>query len=430
MADSTSSQQPDLIAVSPAQLHVGAQLRFTLRDEAGRVLLAKGLRIEDLAALESLQKRKAVFVEYEESDEALKVLMSGLNEATRRDAPLKDIDKLVSFKNPEAESTFKGTLPEAWAQIESRLKINLGQLAVGGETGADALQRLATQVDQIRQELFNRDRDAAVFVLLHRAVTGFSGYSALHALLCSCVCHLLAEPLKLTPEEDASLVRAALTMNVTMTTLQDLLAGQKSRPSPQQQAQIDAHPTEAVRLLRAVGVTDPLWLKVILSHHADLPCNLPLAQRSPAERLTRILQVVDRYTAAMSPRISRAGRDAKDAARSAIVQAGAGGHDEVGLALVQVLGLHPAGTFVKLANGETAVVLRRGAKASEPYVASVLNKRDEPIAEPRLHHTASAAVAVAQAVSASTIRVRLNLDAMLKILAFSKTGPERGLGLR
>lgn len=430
MADSPSSPQHDLIAVSPAQLHVGAQLRFTLRDEAGRVLLAKGLRIENQAALESLQKRKQVFVEYEESDEAIKVLMSGLTEATRRDAPLKDIDKLVSFKNPEAESTFKGTLPEAWSQIESRLKINLGQLAVGGQAGTEALQRLDVQVDQILHQLFNRDRDAAVFVLLHRAVTGFSGYSALHSLLCSCVCHLLAEPLKLTPEEDASLVRAALTMNVTMTTLQDLLAGQKSRPSPQQQAQIDAHPTEAVRLLRAVGVTDPLWLKVILSHHTDLPCNLPLAQRSPAERLTRILQVVDRYTAAMSPRISRAGRDAKDAARSAIVQAGAGGHDEVGLALVQVLGLHPAGTFVKLANGETAVVLRRGAKASEPYVASVLNKRDEPIAEPRLHHTASAAVAVTQAVSASTVRVRLNLDTMLKILAFSKTGPERGLGLR
>ncbi len=430
MAEPSPSPSHDLIAVSPVQLHVGAQLRFTLRDDAGRVLLAKGLRIENQAALESLQRRKAVFVEYEESDEALKVLMSGLNEATRRDAPLKDIDKLVSFKSPEVETVIQGTLPEAWAQTEARLKITLGQLAQGGEAGTEALQRLHSQVDQPRQQLLNRDRDAAMFLLLHRAVTGFSGYSALHSLLCCCVCQLVAEPLKLTPEETTSLGCAALTMNLAMTTLQDLLAGQKARPSPQQQAQIDGHPTEAVRLLRAAGVNDPLWLKVILSHHAELPCNLPLTQRSPAERLTRILQVVDRYTAAMSPRISRAGRDAKDAARSAIVQAGAGGHDEVGLALVQVLGLHPAGTYVKLVNGETAVVLRRGAKASEPYVASVLNKRDEPIAEPRLHHTASAAVAVAQAVSASTIRVRLNMDAMLKALAFSKTGPERGLGLR
>ncbi len=427
MAESAPHDPRDLISVSPAQLRVGIQLRFTLRDEAGRVLLAKGLRIDTPAALDHLQKRKAVYVEYEESDEATKVLMTGLTEATRRDAPLKDIDKLVSFKGAEVETPLQGSLPEAWAQTESRLKISLSQLAQGDEAGKEVLQRLSTQVNQLRQELLNRDRDAAVFLLVHRAVTGFSGYSALHSLLCSCLCHLVAEPLKLSPEEDASLVRAALTMNVTMTSLQDMLAGQKSRPTPQQQAQIDEHPTEAVRLLRTLGVTDPLWLKVVLSHHAKLPNNLPLAQRSPAERLTRILQVVDCYTAAMSPRVSRPGRDAKDAARAAIVQAGAGGHDEVGLALVQVLGLHPAGTYVKLANGETAVVLRRGNKASEPFVASVLNKRDEPIAEPRLHNTANPEQAVVQAVSGSDIRVRLNLDAMLKQLAFSKTKLERRL---
>jgi hypothetical protein len=131
----------------------------------------------------------------------------------------------------------------------------------------------------------------------------------------------------------------------------------------------------------------------------------------------------------MSPRVSRAGRDAKDAARSAIVQTGAGGHDEVGLVLMQVLGLHPAGTFVKLASGETAVVLRRGVKPNEPWVASVLNRRDEPIAEPRLYNTAKPELAVAQGISASVVRVRLSPEAMLRQLAFSKTGAERGVRL-
>lgn len=430
MADTPSGGKQELVAVSPAQLHVGAVLRFTLRDEHGRVLLAKGLRIENMQALESLQSRRAVYVDYDESDEAIKVLMSGLNEATMRDAPLKDIDKLVSLKAEETGPEIKGTPAEAWAEVEARLKTLLGQIAQGGPGAADAIQRLDSQVNVLSDSLLNRDRDVAVFLLMHRAVTGFSGYSALHSLLCGCVCHLLATPLKLSPEEDTSLVRAALTMNVAMTQLQDLLAGQKQRPSPQQQAMIDSHPREALRMLRAAGVTDRLWMEAVMRHHMELPAGVPLAQRPPAERLTRILQVVDRYTAAMSPRISRAGRDAKDAARSAIVQAGAGGHDEVGMALVQVLGLHPAGTFVKLANGETAVVLRRGTKANEPYVASVLNKRDEPIAEARLRNTASAELAVVQAVSGSHIRVRLNLDTMLKQLAFSKTGPERGLGLR
>ena len=418
--------KPDLVAVSPQQLHVGAVLRFTLRDEVGRVLLAKGLRIENLAALETLQRRKSVFVNYDESDEAVKVLMSGLNEATRRDAPLKDIDRYVSLKSSEGAAALPSSLPQAWEEVETRLKTTLSQLAQGGAVGQEALERIG-QVTAMQEALLARDRDAALFLLIHRAVTGFSGYSALHSLLTASICHLLVGPLKLSPEEGAVLVRAALTMNVAMTQLQDMLAAQKQPPSPQQRALIDRHTTDGARLLLGVGVTDPLWLAVVQAHHEDLPPGVPLAQRSSAQRLTKILQVVDRYTAAMSPRVSRAGRDAKDAARSAIVQAGAGGHDEVGLVLMQVLGLHPAGTFVKLASGETAVVLRRGVKPNEPWVASVLNRRDEPIAEPRLCNTAKPELTVAQGISASVVRVRLSPEAMLRQLAFSKTGAERGV---
>lgn len=424
----SADDKQDLVAVSPSSLHVGDALRFSLRDEHGRMLLAKGLSIDSLEILESLQRRKLVYVSYDESDEAIKVMMTGLTEATRRDAPLKDIDKYVNPKPEDAGIVLSSSLSHAWEQVETRLKVLLSQLSQGGSSGQDAVRRLNSQIAAMQVTLLHRDRDAAVFFLIHRAVTGFSGYSALHSLLTATVAHMLAVPLKLTPEEDACLVRAALTMNVAMTQLQDLLAAQKHPPSPQQRTLIDRHPTDSARLLMASGVTDPLWLEVVQTHHDSLP-HLPLAQRTSAQRLTKILQVVDRYTAAMSPRSSRAGRDAKDAARSAIVQAGAGGHDEVGLVLTQVLGLHPAGTFVKLASGETAVVLRRGFKPNEPWVASVLNKRDEPIAEPRVYHTAKPELAVVQGISGSRVRVRLNPEVMLRQLAFSKTEAERGARL-
>ncbi|HRK39734.1 MAG TPA: hypothetical protein PK347_15260 [Burkholderiaceae bacterium] len=418
----------ELIAVSPERLHVGIALRFTLLDERGNVLLAKGLRIESHDALEMLQKRRAVYVAFEESDEATKVLMSGLNEATRRDAALKDIDRFVTFSEKETKEEIKGTLPEGWTEAEARLRTLLNNLARGGDIAVEAAQRVDPAIDLFQHQLLNRDREAALFLLIHRAVTAFTGYSALHSLLTATVVQLLATPLKLTPAESASLTRAALTMNVGMTALQDTLANQKQRPSPVQQAQIDKHAAEGVRLLHAAGVKDTLWLNIVFKHHDDFPSGVPLAERPPADKLARILQVVDRYTAAMSPRVSRAGRESKDAARSAIVQQGAAGHDEVGLALMMLLGLHPAGTFVKLANGETAVVLRKGAKPNEPYVASVLNRRDEPVAEPRLYNTAKPDLAVTQGVSGSTVRVRLNPDQMLRQLAFTRTGTDRDAG--
>ena len=73
------------------------------------------------------------------------------------------------------------------------------------------------------------------------------------------------------------------------------------------------------------------------------------------------------------------------------------------------------------------MVLRRGIKPNEPWVASVLNRRDEPIAESRLYNTAKPELAVVQGISGSHVRVRLNPEAMLRQLAFSKTGAERGV---
>ena len=78
----------------------------------------------------------------------------------------------------------------------------------------------------------------------------------------------------------------------------------------------------------------------------------------------------------MSPRKSRSGRTARDSVRAVVMPDGGAQHDVVGATLMRVFGLCPPGTYVKLANGETAVVMRRGAKAAAPWVASVLNRLD------------------------------------------------------
>jgi hypothetical protein len=75
------------------QLRVGLTLPFTLLDETGQVLLAKGLRIEDEAQLEGIRARRRVFVPFEESELAVKVLMQGLLRAEIHKAAIKDLDR-------------------------------------------------------------------------------------------------------------------------------------------------------------------------------------------------------------------------------------------------------------------------------------------------------------------------------------------------
>lgn len=395
---------------------MGAALRYTVRDETGRVLLAKGLKIDNLQTLEMLQSRRHVYVSLDESEEGTKLLIAGLNELTRQNAAIKDFDKYVPVKVPEGEVQLTGSLINQWQELESKL-----DTVLKSTRAIEALPAKMNWVHKALLSLLTENRDGSLFLLLHQAVTGYNSYSTHHALVCATLCHLLGGVFALPPASGESLVQAALTMNLAMTQLQDQLALQAHATSPAQRELIQQHPQRGREQLAASGITDPVWLEVVAMHHAPLNPKVALKDRSTVAALVHILQTVDRYTAAMSPRKSRAGRSARDSVRSVIVQTGIEKHDEVGMALMQLLGLSPAGTYVKLANGETAVVLRRGLKPNEPYVASVLNRDGDVIAEPRLNNTAREGFQVSVTMPAASVRLRLNIETMLRLLARSKT---------
>jgi hypothetical protein len=122
----------------------------------------------------------------------------------------------------------------------------------------------------------------------------------------------------------------------------------------------------------------------------------------------------------MSPRGTRAGRESPQAVKAVLRSPGTTEHDEVGLDLIRNLGLYPPGTFVQLSRGDAAVVLRRGTKLNEPVVASVLNKRGEPVLAPRMFSTEQPEFAVKAGLSGSDIKVRLNEIQMLRHLSSSR----------
>jgi len=402
----------DLIEFRRNLLSLGMALDFTLRDESGAILLAKGHRIETRQQLEGLQSRRKIFVEIDETDEGIRAMMEGITTLNHLGAPIKDFSKHLRLNiNEPAGAKLTGTLAERWGEVESKLG---GLLASVGST--PDFEKKVQQLESHIQSLIAENSSASQFLLFNRAVTHFNGYSVMHSLLCAGLVHLLAPLFALTDEERGSLVCAALTMNVAMTRLQDALAIQKSEPTAIQRKEIDAHPAVGQQILRDAEVTDALWLEVVQLHHAPMSGPATLAEWSVVQRLTKILQTVDRYTAGMSPRKSRTGRNARDSVLSVVMKAGALQHDEVGTALVRILGVSPPGTYVRLVNGETAVVLRRGVKPNEPLVASVLNRNNEPIGEPRLHDTSREKLAIQATMVASEVRVNLKLDAMLRLI--------------
>ena len=296
-----------------------------------------------------------------------------------------------------------------WSDLESALSVLLARPLQTQDFAAKVLQ-----LDRWLQDLVAHDIDAALYLMFQLASTSTVGYSASHALVCGTLCHILAQDLQLPAPERDSLVRAALTMNIAMTALQDLLAGQRERPSAAQQEAIRSHPREGQLLLSRLFVQDELWLDVVGQHHAQLPEREPLAQLSAADRLTRILGTIDHYAAMISPRKSREGRSATDSVRAIVGQEDTR-REEVSYALVRAIGLCPPGTFVRLDNGDTAVVLRRSDKANQPLVASILDAKGAPRPEPRLHQTSLGKPRVQSALAHGAVTAEANHRTMVRL---------------
>jgi HD-GYP domain-containing protein (c-di-GMP phosphodiesterase class II) len=277
------------------------------------------------------------------------------------------------------------------------------------------------QYDRWMQQLLARDTDVGLYLLFQLATNSPVGYSASHALVCAVLSHLIAAELKLPREERDSLIRASLTMNIAMTALQDHLAGQVERPSPAQMDAIRAHPVKGGMMLANLGVDNELWLDVVSSHHDDRADADDLMSAPARTRLARIVRVVDRYAAMISPRKTRAGRSSTESMRSVMGEPGES-VDEVGQALVRTVGLCPPGTYVRLDNGDVAVVMRRSSVPNQPHVAIVLDQSGEPLGQPRLHRTAQSDPQIRSALTASSVRVRLNHHLVLQLGAYAAEG--------
>lgn len=296
-----------------------------------------------------------------------------------------------------------------WADLEAALAVLLAR-----PRQVRSFPTKLRQLDQWLQELVAHDIDASLYLMFQLAGLSSVGYSSSHALVCATLCHIMAPQFQLQGHERNALVRAAFTMNIAMTAMQDELAEQREQPSAAQQEAIQQHPRQSEALLEQLQITDDLWLEVVGQHHTPMSGREPLAELAPHDRLTRILGTIDRYAAMISPRKSRPGRSATASVR-ALMQQETAPSDEVGFMLVRTVGLCPPGTFVRLDNGDTAIVLRRSDKANLPLVASLLNASGTHLHEPSLYHTARGKPRVQAALARNEVTVELNHRTMVRL---------------
>jgi HD-GYP domain-containing protein (c-di-GMP phosphodiesterase class II) len=398
-----------VIQLPPEILRTGHPAPVSVRDATGHLLLAKGVMVATEEQRQRLVSR-ALYVDELEGDLLKRALAGKLDSMLRQNAKL---GQMARARPDEVVMAAGAAMPAqvdpltAWANLQMR-----GRVLLQAPAPAD----FAARLDRFQAEvlaLVDADADLALLVLVQATCSDAHHYSVTHGLLVAVLCEMASRQIPaFTPEMRRSLRSAALTMNIAMTALQDQLALQEEPPAPQQRVLIDSHAERAVACLRDAGVTDALWLEAVAHHHDTTPG--PLSGQSAGLQLARLLQRADIFSARLSMRRARPALAASAAIKAAYLDEHQQA-DEAGKAIIQSTGIYPPGSFVRLSSGELAVVLRHGAHAKAPKVASIVSKSGTPLVEPTVRDTRLRPHDVVGGVAPQEVRVRLNMEKLLSL---------------
>jgi HD-GYP domain-containing protein (c-di-GMP phosphodiesterase class II) len=400
----------NLVPVATDSILIGQPLPCALLDQDGVLLASPGFMVSSRQELEVMVgQRSQIYIDADQTDKLRRGYVNRLNNLVLEDKSLGQIAQ-VQLSPYDANQTKDVEVDDDgadWLYLQHQAHALLRDHQ--GDTFLPRLERLQNELERETQ----RNPDAALFALIHLSGSEIHHYSATHAMLVSVICCLAArDVLRWPPAHVKALSRAALTMNISMTQLQDRLAAQKEPPTPTQLQRIQTHAARSVDLLQQMGVSDVLWLEAVLSHSAKSPG--PLAPRSDGQRLARLIQRADMFAARISPRVTRAPEAPGVAMQSCYFDENKQ-IDEAGAALIKAVGIYSPGTYVRLTSSEMAVVVKRGVNTTMPKVAVLINRHGMPTGEPILRDTSQAEYRITASVPFRDVKVTHTLERLMAL---------------
>lgn len=332
--------------IQAGELKVGTAIDWAAYDQKGRLLLNKGTVIQSQRQLDALLERG---------------LYRRSNSGNSR---------------PEQPSQIRQSPFTQISDIIMRIESINRSLTKGVAGIGERIPLLASDIRKMCQQ--DLDATLGAIHLAHEYE-----YVNLHPLHVATLSQMLAGFLGYDREREIRLLSACLTANIGMLHLQSLLHQQKEPLTSFQRQEVDKHPQKSVDILKGVGVTDRVWLDIILQHHERMDGKgyLGLKGDDILEE-AKIIALVDRYSAMISSRRYRSGKNPNECLKQLFMSKGNEYDETLSLAFIKLMGIFPPGSFVDLENGEVAVVTKRPVDGMWPTVKSVITPRGGPFITP------------------------------------------------
>ena len=333
--------------LQPGDIHVGFPLPYPVFDQRGFLLLRQGFIITSQKQLDSLLERGLYHGNMENTQPGTK------KQPSRHETPFETFDRL--------QTRFKRLCEALRKQTHHDLPVLI-------DTFCADLQQFCA-------------RDAAVARgIIHLVHDG--SYMVIHALHSAILAELFLRAMSIASEDRRSIVAAALTHDVGMGDLQEVLHRQTTPLTDTQLVELYRHPIRSVEILEDAGITDGIWLDTVLHHHERINGGgYPFGIRGEDIFFpVRVLSLVDQYAAMIKKRAYRGSLPPGDALREIFVARATDPH--LAKLFIKEMGVFPPGSIVKLRNGETAVVTRHGKSPIAPLVQSIAGPRGAPYSKP------------------------------------------------
>jgi HD-GYP domain-containing protein (c-di-GMP phosphodiesterase class II) len=229
-------------------------------------------------------------------------------------------------------------------------------------------------------DLVDKDPDAA-FASIHLNL--HHGYIVLHSMMAGVVAYRLALASGFGLKERVALVCAALTHDLGLLRIEDLVSGSESLDLHQREI-VKQHVENSIQILIRYGIEDPVWLTAVRDHHEFLDGSGYTGKVGDALSVeARIIALADSYSAMMRPRPYRERVFASHALEDLYANHLDRYDGQLLESLIWDFGFQPPGSVLRLFNREMAVAVRNTPGILDrPIVASLTDAQGRPYCEP------------------------------------------------